>query len=447
MDNLEKIIEQIALDKTQNEKVISLANKLAKHLNPKSEDYMETLEKLCYWLYIYDQKDNVASLCKTVDAMSFVREYGILTRVASITMLYMRILREQNKIEEIEVYIPRIMQYYDHRDRLLRNIRKGCRLHGEYRIIDREYHNDEEVANEFRFREVIELCRVRELGGSEAYPVEKVDKEIDRLKTILAGNVTETKDLKEFEDWYKAIQDDEYEQRRFVVEIKKSPYTEYHYSLMTDKNTSGVFRAKLWMHFNGHREEGVDLLLSKLENNEDADIHDNFFFCLFAQEEVARERMLEFARKAINADNYNLRKNAIIILGWIGEIQDISLVGERLLNDTNETCRTQAAKFFMNKQSQSSIDKFIRAVEEFDDSIKLTRRSIQPVIDKSLPFLKQAISQETDYFILGCMIAAVKKMTGKKFDLPQYAINNIDTERIDKAKLKVERFFKKLYNE
>ena len=291
MDNLKKIIEQIALDKTQNEKVISLANKLAKHLNPKSEDYMETLEKLCYWLYIYDQKDNVTSLCKTVDAMSFVREYGILTRVASITMLYMRILREQNKAEEIEAYIPRIMQYYDHRDRLLRNIRKGYRLFGEDRIIDHEYHNDEEGANALRFREVIELCRVREFGGSEVYPVEKADKEIDRLKTILANNGTEIKDLKEFEVWYKTIQNDEYEQKKFIVEIKKSPYAEYHYSLMTDKNTSGIFRYNLWFHFKGHGEKGVELLLSKLENYEDLDFDNeiSFHLSMFAlEEEIGR---------------------------------------------------------------------------------------------------------------------------------------------------------------
>ena len=159
------------------------------------------------------------------------------------------------------------------------------------------------------------------------------------------------------------------------------------------------------------------------------------------------ERVLEFARKSINADSSNLRKNAITILGWTGELQDISLIGERLLNDTNATCRAEAVNFFMDIKSQSSFDKLIQEIEEFDDSIKLPTFSSQPFIDKALPFLKQAISQETDYFILGCMIDAVKEMTGKKFDLPQYAINNIDTERIDKAKLKVERFFKKLYKE
>ncbi|MDR0466083.1 MAG: hypothetical protein LBH94_01860, partial [Deltaproteobacteria bacterium] len=65
----------------------------------------------------------------------------------------------------------------------------------------------------------------------------------------------------------------------------------------------------------------------------------------------------------------------------------------------------------------------------------------------ALPYLKQAISQEKDYFALGCMIDVVKTLTGKNFNLPQYAIDSVDKEKIDNAKLKVERFFKKLYGE
>jgi hypothetical protein len=60
--------------------------------------------------------------------------------------------------------------------------------------------------------------------------------------------------------------------------------------------------------------------------------------------------------------------------------------------------------------------------------------------------LKQAISQESDYYALGTMIEVVGELTGKKFGLPQYAVENVDKEKIDNAKRKVERFFKKLYD-
>ena len=35
----------------------------------------------------------------------------------------------------------------------------------------------------------------------------------------------------------------------------KSPYTEYHYSLITDKNTSEEFRSELWSRFDEHLTE------------------------------------------------------------------------------------------------------------------------------------------------------------------------------------------------
>jgi hypothetical protein len=75
--------------------------------------------------------------------------------------------------------------------------------------------------------------------------------------------------------------------------------------------------------------------------------------------------------------------------------------------------------------------------------------------DKALPYLRQAILREANYFALGCAIDAIKELTGKNFDLPQYVINHLDEEKIDDAdkekvdaaRRKVERFFRKLYKE
>jgi len=238
------------------------------------------------------------------------------------------------------------------------------------------------------------------------------------------------KDLKEFENWYKIVQNGtDIEQLEFVCEIMRSPYTEYYYSLMTSKNTSEKFRNHLWRRFNEQREKGAEFLLYKLDNKEDIEFYPEIIYCLGRladQQKIEKERTMEYTRKFANADNDYLRNRAIIVLGWIGDIQDISLLGEHLLSDTDAKCRTWSATSFMQMYF---------------------RRKNQSLVDKALPLLKQAISQETDYFALGCMIDVVRELTGKKFDLPQYAIDNIDTERIDKAKLKVERFFKKLYNE
>ena len=237
------------------------------------------------------------------------------------------------------------------------------------------------------------------------------------------------KDLQEFENWCKIAQKNEDEQLEFGWEIGTSPYTEYHYSLMTNKDTNEKFRRHLWNCFEDHREKAAEFLLSILDNNKDIEFYPEIIFCLGVladSPKIEKERTLEYARKFANANNDYLRDRAIIVLGWIGGIKDIPLLGEHLLNDTNAKCRTWSATSFMQMYF---------------------RRKSKSLVDKVLPYLKQAISQETDYFALGCMIDVVKELTGKKFDLPQYAIDNIDKERIDNAKLKVERFFKKQYKE
>jgi len=127
------------------------------------------------------------------------------------------------------------------------------------------------------------------------------------------------KTLKEFEDWYKRIvksdkinkvkrffkADCEDEYNEFVWEIMESPYTEYHYSLITNKNTSEEFRRDLWNRFDEHREKGAKLLLSKLDNNEDTDFHPDIIFYLgiLADKKIEKERTLEYARKFTNSDN------------------------------------------------------------------------------------------------------------------------------------------------
>ncbi len=234
-------------------------------------------------------------------------------------------------------------------------------------------------------------------------------------------------DLKQFEEWYKAARKDDGKQLEFVWEIMNSPYTEYYYSLIVSKDTSDGFRSKLWSRFDEQREKGAELLLSKLDNNEDTAYHPDIMFCLGGiadEHKIEKERILAYARKFADAADESLREKAIIVLGWIGGIQDVPLLGRHLLGDTNAKCRTWSASSFMQMYF---------------------RRKSQSLVDKALPLLKQAISQETDYFALGCMIDVVKELTGKNFGLPRYAIDNADAEKIDAAKAKVERFFKKLY--
>jgi hypothetical protein len=236
------------------------------------------------------------------------------------------------------------------------------------------------------------------------------------------------KTITEFENWYKKAREDDDEQLPFVWELMRSPYTEYHYSLIISENTSDEFRGNLWHRFDMHGEEAAQLLLSKLDHDEDIDFHADILFCLGTiadkKKGEIKEKVLAHARKSTDSANDYVRNRAIIVLGWIGTVADIPLLAGHLLNDTDDKCRTWSATSFMQMWF---------------------RRKSQTLVDKVLPYLWQAIQQEKDYFALGCMMDVVQTLTGKRFALAQKSIDNIDKEKIDAAKVKVERYFKKLY--
>jgi len=88
------------------------------------------------------------------------------------------------------------------------------------------------------------------------------------------------KELSEFKNWLKKIAEKniEDEKLKFVWTIMKSPFVEFHYDLLKDKNLDAEFRGDLAFRFNEHGEEAEDLLISKLDNNQDIEISGRHHF-------------------------------------------------------------------------------------------------------------------------------------------------------------------------
>lgn len=156
------------------------------------------------------------------------------------------------------------------------------------------------------------------------------------------------KELAEFKNWSKVIVEEKRadEQLDFVWEIMKSPFIEYHYELLKDQNLDENFRNHLAFRFNEHKE-AEDFLISKLDKQEDVEFQGEIIFLLGKINKKHKAKILSYARKLAESENDYTRDRAIIVLGWLGTIDDTRIFEAHLLNDKNAKCRAWSASSFM----------------------------------------------------------------------------------------------------
>lgn len=86
-------------------KVVSCCKKLNKKCSYKSGDDMEILCELAYWLYIYDQKDEVFAVAAETHNIPFVRNFNVWTWIFAIWGLEIRIWKERDCHQQAETLI------------------------------------------------------------------------------------------------------------------------------------------------------------------------------------------------------------------------------------------------------------------------------------------------------------------------------------------------------
>jgi hypothetical protein len=62
----------------------------------------------------------------------------------------------------------------------------------------------------------------------------------NRIDKIIKTRILNMKQIKEFDIWYKKVNksNDEDDYLEFVWDLMETPFTEYHFSLMVNKNTN-----------------------------------------------------------------------------------------------------------------------------------------------------------------------------------------------------------------
>jgi hypothetical protein len=227
------------------------------------------------------------------------------------------------------------------------------------------------------------------------------------------------KEINDFDILYKKLNksNDEDNYLEFVWELMRTPYTEYHYSLILNKNTNKNFKESLWSRFDEHTDAET-FLINKLDNGLDVEIHGEIIYCLGKIIDLRngkqKQKVLEYAKTFTNDSNENIREKAIIVLGWLGGNKEIYLLGNILLNDAYNKCRAWASSSFMQISFREKIN-----------------------TEKVLPYLYNAIRKEQDYFVIESIINTLQETTKKKFGLKKKDLDTNNIEAIEKSKNKV----------
>jgi hypothetical protein len=235
------------------------------------------------------------------------------------------------------------------------------------------------------------------------------------------------KEISDFDVLYKKLNksDDEDDYLEFVWELMRTPYTEYHYSLILNKNTNKYFKKSLWSRFDEHTDAEV-FLLDKLDKGLDVEIHGEIIYFLGKIIDLRhgkqKQKVLEYAKIFTHDPNEKIREKAIIVLGWLGGNKEIDLLGNILLNDTYNKCRAWASSSFMQISFRKEIN-----------------------MEKVLPYLYNAIKKEQDYFVIESIINTLQETTKSKFGLRKKDLDTNNIEAIEKSKNKVLKYFEKLY--
>ncbi|MDU5598172.1 MAG: HEAT repeat domain-containing protein [Lachnospiraceae bacterium] len=220
------------------------------------------------------------------------------------------------------------------------------------------------------------------------------------------------------------------ERVKFIADLGASDEIEYHYKLICKDRDEGT-NLNLSGSFYKHDKEGQELLLEVLNNEKDESL--KAFTAYLMAETLSKLRhrdfYLEFCNRLISVmtslidtKDASLRQKIIIALGWIGALNEIDILTKQMSEDKDSLCRAWSASSLM-QLSFHGVDKEV-------------------IQEKTKSYFASAITAETDLHACGIMIEAAQILFGKKW-ISQSAVEDVDAEKIEKARKSAVRFLNK----
>ncbi|MBS6929414.1 MAG: HEAT repeat domain-containing protein [Lachnospiraceae bacterium oral taxon 082] len=220
------------------------------------------------------------------------------------------------------------------------------------------------------------------------------------------------------------------ERIKFIADLGASGEIEYHYKLICKERDEGT-NLNLSGSFYKHDKEGLEFLLEVLDNEDDENL--KVFTAYLMAETLSKlrhrdfyleycNRLIPFITSLIATKDTLLRQKIIIALGWIGSLDEIDILIKQMSEDKDNLCRAWSASSLM-QLSFHGVDK--EAIQE-----------------KTKSCFVAVIAAETDLHACGIMIEAAQILFGKKW-ISQSAVEDVDAEKIEKARKSAVRFLNK----
>lgn len=217
---------------------------------------------------------------------------------------------------------------------------------------------------------------------------------------------------------------------KFVANLGSSQEIAYHYELICKDWNEGR-NLHLEGSFDKHGRDGLEFLFEQLDEVKDekqsvltayliAEIlskskHRDFYWSLCDQ-------LIPILISLLDIKNTILRQKVVIALGWVGTEKEIGLLTRQMLDDADALCRAWSATSLMQ--------------------LSFHRVKVEIISKEAKASFIQAITEEKDLYACGMMIEAAQILFGKRW-IPSSAVENMDLEKIEKAKKSAIRFLSK----
>ena len=216
---------------------------------------------------------------------------------------------------------------------------------------------------------------------------------------------------------------------KFIANLGASDEIAYHYELICKEWHEGG-QLNLESSFDRHGGAGLEFLFERLAKKSDQKLKIEIIY-LIAQilsKSKHRDFYAAFCDRLVPQitsfleTNYAFRRKLIIALGWVGTLEQIEILISEMLDNKDSLCRAWAAASLMQMS-------FHRASQEI-------------LRDKTKAAFLQGISSEKEPYACAVMIEAAQNLFGKKW-ISSSAVQNQDSEKIEKARKMVVRFLDK----